>query len=494
MKPPLDQQHESALPDALAHLNRWQDAFTVVGQPVPSRTEPVSEPTGDQQVTPESATEAGSVSSNRRRTRAERKTAAAAEELRRLDIVNEIAAKRADFADTQRKRAEDRERERRDRKKAENSAAYARWMARFHAWRRTLVLVGAIVGVNIVAVVGQVTAFSTSPDANGFGWSLPQALATAAVIESIAIYVGWHAHIALIEGDSVARLRLTSYGIAGVVAALNYHHYAADWAPTDKAVMFGMASLLSPWLWAIHSRHLHRSQLRAAGLIDPRAPKFSGLRWLLHRSETWQALKWAVRHSEQSPTAAILAIQNDQGLADAALSVDRAHVALAAGRDALIQAQADTLAATDMYVTVLEKHLGEVSLNAAPPQPEITPVPDTAPDDLPDTSDVSEVSDDEKRERPDALDNREAEKWIRAAMRKGRTPKQADIAAKFGFSNGWASLRVRAARADLSAEGYRFLVGNRVIAPLEAATSGDAADVSDDAAEMAASAPTGDQS
>lgn len=376
---------------------------------------------------------------------------------------------------------------------ADRRERFTVWQARLRKWWRAFVLVGAIVGVNVVAVVGQVTAFTAAPDANGFGWHIAQALATAGVIESIAIYVGWHAHVALLEGDSVLRLRLTSYAIAFGVGVLNYHHYAPDWKPVDTAVMFGCASVLSPWLWAMHSRHQHRTDLRASGLIDPRAPKFAALRWLLHRAETWQALRWAVRHGEQSPTAAILSVQSENGLTDAVLYVDRAHAALAAGRDALIRAQAAALAATETYALALERSVSEVS-EIAPPAPlEIEPPADTSANAQTDLPDVSEVSDDEKRERPDAQDNRDAEKWIRAAMRKGKTPKQAGIAAKWSGSNGWASLRVRAARAALEAEGYRFYPAGVVKPPADADTSADAADVSDTDAELSAT-PTGDQS
>lgn len=415
-----------------------------------------------------------------RPTRAERKTAATAEQLRRLDLEAEIARKRAEFADQAQERREQREQRRKTRKSIERSQTWQKWAARLQAWRHTFVLVGAIVGVNIVAVAGQVTAFQAAP----FHWTLLGALGAAAVVESIAIFIGWHAHVALIEGDSVFRLRAGSYAVAAAVATLNYHHYSPDWSLDDQAAMFGAASMLSPWLWAIHSRHLHRADLRRKGLIDPRAPKFSLLRWLLHRPETWQALKWAVRHSEQSPTAAILAVQHHDTLKDAVLFLDRAHVELATGRDALIRAQSAALAATETYVELIESRGSEVSEIAPPAQPEIEAEPDTSADAQADLPDVSEVSDEEKRERAEALNNREAEKWIRAAMRKGKTPKQADIAAKFNGSNGWASLRVKAARADLIAEGYRFLPGNRVIPPTDADTSTGSVDVSGVDAEV----------
>lgn len=422
-------------------------------------------------------------------TRAERKAADALADLRRIETQEEIQRRREDAADARRVRVEQARRQRSEQRRTDREQMRARWVSRLARWWHAFVLVGAIVGVNIVAVAGQINAFQADP----FSWPAAGAFGAAAVVESIAIFVGWHAHVALREGDSVFRLRVASYGIAAAVAALNYHHYAPTWALDDRAAMFGAASLLSPWLWAIHSRHLHRQDLRKQGLIDPRAPKFSALRWLLHRPETWQALKWAVRHGEQSPTAAILSVQSENGLTAAVLYVDRAHAALAAGRDALIRAQAAALAATETYALALERSVSEVSEIATPANVEIEPECDTSANAQPDALDVSEVADEEKRERPDAQDNRDAEKWIRAAMRKGKTPKQADIAARWSGSNGWASLRVKAARAALEAEGYRFYPAGVVKPPADADTSTDAADVSDTDAELSA-APTGDQS
>ncbi|MFN2636797.1 MAG: hypothetical protein ABR585_07220 [Gemmatimonadaceae bacterium] len=407
-------------------------------------------------------------------TRAQRRALDAAAEIERKQLLDNEKRRQRLQAEQD---AEDRA-TRRDQAKTRRAAAKsvrgntsrAKWQARAKRWRDALILVGAIVGVNLVAIVGQVTAFH-----DGFKWPLLGAFGAAAVIESIAIYVGWHAHVALIEGDSVARLRTASYGIALVVAGLNYHHYAPNWMPTDKAVMFGMASLLSPWLWSIHSRHLHRSQLRAAGMIDPRAPKFSALRWLLHRAETWQALKWAVRFSEQSPTAAILAIQTDDTTTEAARLLDQTRGQLATGQATLIRAQSDAITATELVISKLDAALAEVSNQRT----EDTPISDE-PDDHQNDDDVDDMDDDgaadgdqgNERDRPDEQDNRKAEKWIRGCMREGRTPRQRDIAAKYGFSNGWASLRVKAARAELSAQGYRFLPGNAVQAPtaLTAAT------------------------
>ncbi|MEV4246930.1 hypothetical protein AB0J63_26395 [Streptosporangium canum] len=420
-----------------------------------------------------------------RLTRAERRARDAAAQIQRAQLLDDEKRRRRlqDEKDAA-ERAERREQAklRRDTTKSiRSNTSRTKWQARLKSWRDTLILVGAIVGVNLVAIVGQVTAFHA-----GFRWPLLGAFGAAAVIESIAIYVGWHAHTALIEGDSVARLRAASYGIAVVVAGLNYHHYAPDWLPTDKAVMFGMASLLSPWLWAIHSRHQHRSQLRTAGLIDPRAPKFSALRWILHRAETWQALKWAVRFGEQSPTAAILAIQTDDTTTESVHLLDRTRAELMVGQTALIRAQADAIAATEMCVAELEKALAEVSSHRTEDDRDDEASDDHQDDDEPDSDDDADGEQESDRERPDDQDNRVAEKWIRGCMRAGRTPRQRDIAAKYGFSNGWAALRVKAARAELSAKGYRFLPGNVVQSPTELATVNGSQSVHADAISMTA--------
>ncbi|WP_049562272.1 hypothetical protein [Nonomuraea sp. SBT364] len=306
--------------------------------------------------------------------RAERQ---AADELARVerDRIRE-EARRARERDQEKWAAErdqlraERKRDRKTRSSAERRERIAAWQARAQRWWHAFVLVGAIVGVNVVAIMGQVTAFQADP----FGWPLLGALGAAAVIESIAIYVGYHAHVALIEGDSVMRLRLASYGIAGGVGALNYHHYSPDWSLSDLAVMFGAASVLSPWLWAIHSRHQHRQVLRAQGLIDPRAPKFSGLRWLLWRRETWQALRWAVRYSEQSPAAAMLGMHRDRILADADRMAGRARGDLAAAQATLIRAQSDALAVLELLPGDAQETSAEITDGRADETADETPI------------------------------------------------------------------------------------------------------------------------
>lgn len=404
----------------------------------------------------------------RRPTRAERLATDAEAQARRAAILDQARRDRErraeEWADERTARREARRAAQKTKRDDARAARAAAWKARLAAWWHGFVLVGAIVGVNIVAVVGQVTAFTAATNATptGFGWSLGQALATAAVVESIAIYVGWHAHVALVEGDSVMRLRITSYAIAVGVCALNYHHYAPNWEPTDLAVMFGTASLLSPWLWAMHSRHQHRARLREQGLIDPRAPKFSALRWALHRAETWQALKWAVRHGEQSPTAAILAVQIEQGTARSVELEVAETVALPVGSSKELP-----VSRNDRHVTDEVTDTAPIAYAPAPP----STVTETVT--LPVSNSDHDGDNHSDRERPDEQDNRDAEKWIRASMRRGRLPKLSDVRDKYPYSHGWAQARVRTVREEMTAKGYRVLPGNVVKPPVGPVTADD---------------------
>jgi hypothetical protein len=168
------------------------------------------------------------------------------------------------------------------------------------ALRQRMILVLPLIGVNALALGGQV-GFAT----DHLGWGLPQAILFGAVLESIALYIGWHAHQALMSGDSAIKLKAASYLMGAVVGGLNYDHFSGpDWSPTTKSVVFGMLSMVSPWLWAMHGRHANRKRLRELGLVDERAPHFSGGRWVHFPVQTWGALRWGIANNIQDPTAA----------------------------------------------------------------------------------------------------------------------------------------------------------------------------------------------
>ncbi|WP_052720206.1 hypothetical protein [Actinoplanes rectilineatus] len=159
--------------------------------------------------------------------------------------------------------------------------------------------------VNGAAVYGQVAFFyeTVAPTA----WAVPGKILLAVVIalaiESISIYVGWHAHDALINklGHTAARLRRASYGIAGLVAAINYAHFADFSDRTGNrlglnaaSVAFGLLSLISPWLWGLHSRRLKNLQLAKEGVIDATGAVFSGERVRSFPLRSYLARRWSI--------------------------------------------------------------------------------------------------------------------------------------------------------------------------------------------------------
>lgn len=130
----------------------------------------------------------------------------------------------------------------------------------------------------------------------------------AASIESIGIYLAYEAHSALMAGDASARLRLGSYLVGMLAGTLNFAHFAGEnYHPNPLAVTFGVLSSISPWLWAIRSRSMNRDRLRELGQIDPRAVRFSLLRWAMFPVRTFQAFRGAVWSGTTTPAEAVSA-------------------------------------------------------------------------------------------------------------------------------------------------------------------------------------------
>jgi hypothetical protein len=129
----------------------------------------------------------------------------------------------------------------------------------------------------------------------------------AAAVESIGVYLAFEAHAALMAGDASARLRAGSYLIGALAGVLNYAHFAgAGYRPTPLAVTFAALSSISPWLWAIRSRSMNRARLRELGQVDPRAVRFSLLRWALFPLRTVRAFRVAVWHGIVTPAEAVV--------------------------------------------------------------------------------------------------------------------------------------------------------------------------------------------
>lgn len=138
-----------------------------------------------------------------------------------------------------------------------------------------------------------------------------QAVLVALALESIAVYLAWHAHLAQKANDSALRLRLSAYGMALVIGTLNYSHYmAANWRPTVAAVTFGLMSAISPWLWSVHSRRESRDILKTAGDIEPHAVRLGMTRWAWHPVRSWRVMFRATWLGVTKPADAIALLDN----------------------------------------------------------------------------------------------------------------------------------------------------------------------------------------
>ena len=133
-----------------------------------------------------------------------------------------------------------------------------------------------------------------------------EAVLVALALESIAIYLAWHAHLAQLADDSALRLRLAAYGMALLIGILNFTHFMGPgWRPTVAAVTFGMMSAISPWLWSVHSRRVSRDALKAKGLIEPHAVRLGATRWAWHMWRCVRVMSRATWAGENDPAKAI---------------------------------------------------------------------------------------------------------------------------------------------------------------------------------------------
>ncbi|BCJ65085.1 hypothetical protein GCM10009779_64810 [Polymorphospora rubra] len=226
-------------------------------------------------------------------------------ELRRLQVAADREAARErqadEEADAERQAGKDEKAREKRREKLRNRLAALRPVA-------------PLIVVNGVAVYGQVQ--FAYHDISHESWSplakLGLAVAFATAVESISVYVGWHAHDSLLLKDyaGAARLRRYSYLIAMVVAGINYWHFAGEdffgLAPTPAALTFGLLSGLSPWLWGLHTRRAQRVQLIAESptLIDEAGAEFSRERRRAFPLRTYQARRWSIDHGIRDPRKA----------------------------------------------------------------------------------------------------------------------------------------------------------------------------------------------
>jgi hypothetical protein len=169
--------------------------------------------------------------------------------------------------------------------------------------------VAPLLVVNGVAVGGQIAyAYADVAPADWLPLArLGLAVGFAAAVESISLYVGWHAHDALLAKAyaTATQLRRASYLIAAVVAAINYSHFAGRaLAPTPAAVAFGLLSLLSPWLWGLHTRRAQHVQLVRQDLVDETGAVFDPARRRAFPFRSWAARRWSIDQGVRDPRQA----------------------------------------------------------------------------------------------------------------------------------------------------------------------------------------------
>ena len=161
--------------------------------------------------------------------------------------------------------------------------------------------------VTACAMYGQI-AFAVdamSPPSMAFPLRLLIAVVVAVGVESMALYVQWHAHDALLRKATAtaARRRRASYAIALAVAGVNFAHFYKVSVPA--AVVFALFSAAGPWLWGMHTRRLQHLQLRQEGKLDEAGAVFSAERWRHFPLRTLGARRWSIDYGITDPRMAV---------------------------------------------------------------------------------------------------------------------------------------------------------------------------------------------
>jgi preprotein translocase subunit Sec61beta len=233
----------------------------------------------------------------------------------KAELKLDIRAAKAEADRAERAARDDEKRRQRTQRAEDRRQARADWAGQRAELAKTLVStarklrpVAPLLVVTGFAMYGQISYGLTeySPE----GWSLlPRlvvAVGAAVAVESIALYVQWHAHDALLNKASAtaARLRRASYVIALGVAAVNYAHFADGWAPTPGAVVFALFSAAGPWLWGLHTRRVQNEQLTREGKLDSTGAVFSSERFRNFPLRTIGARRWSIDHGVTDPREA----------------------------------------------------------------------------------------------------------------------------------------------------------------------------------------------
>jgi hypothetical protein len=167
--------------------------------------------------------------------------------------------------------------------------------------KRDIITTIPLLIVNTIAITGQYIFWRahlpTFPAIAALGFAL--------ALESISVFIAYHAHLAELSNDSAFRLRFGSYAAGLIIGLLNGSHFLINGMLSAAAVGMFILSASSPVLWAIHTRRLSRDDLKKQGLIEDRSVKLGIMRWLLWFPESFGAFRLAIWRGENRPDIAI---------------------------------------------------------------------------------------------------------------------------------------------------------------------------------------------
>jgi hypothetical protein len=137
-------------------------------------------------------------------------------------------------------------------------------------------------------------------------WTIAGDVMFAMTLESLALFLSYHAYLADKENDSAFRLRMSSYLLGMAVGCLNYSHFdGPHWKPTAVAIVVGSTSALSPWLWSVYSRRVSRNVMAFNGLIDGHSLRVGSARFLWHPVKSVALIRQSAWTGETKLTVAI---------------------------------------------------------------------------------------------------------------------------------------------------------------------------------------------
>jgi hypothetical protein len=123
-------------------------------------------------------------------------------------------------------------------------------------------------------------------------------------LDGIAIIASLLALRSELARESSGMYRLTLIGFTAASSAANAWHGARSGGVADALYLGGM-SLAVAWLFTLSLRQIRTSDRRAAGMVTPPLPHFSGWHWARYPRRTFGAWSLAIRDGHQTARAAL---------------------------------------------------------------------------------------------------------------------------------------------------------------------------------------------